>query len=589
MSETSVTNIPKPKSAPRGRTAAAAHLVGGRWRVLIGEVGQRVSISEARSFGESELGALRALLAEKKVSQLAVVVPASRTIGRIVQVPEGLAVEMSSAAELIAEAELPARLPAHRRGAAVLDLPAAAGQRAAMIVGWHGEFSAPDFGVESVAWLPEPAALAMLVNGAGMAVRCDRDDNAVAVLACGPGRSVLRTLRENLNQHAGAEAAERSAREAAEVAGLPPEFTASVSAERELWLDAESLQRLAPRASGARVDSAWIGEFGVALGALLALAAERSMGGVLSMSADVPKLRISPVQRAVMALSRPRVAYGIIAAAALLIIFAPLGMAMARHGILTTKAGGLSEQQERERELNQQLELYKELNKRRWPVSKLLADLAGSMPQGVEVTSVTFDAEKNAVAIQGSADRSELADTLRAKLNASGVYAGFSGSQQTDDEDEGRVAFAYTGRVASPFSTAKGVEDFAKESLSKRLYGVDAPESSGASAAADEPSSAGSRNGGTSGGGREPTRSAGRSAPKKVEIPAALSDDDINAMDRSAAMKAWSERKKIAAQPGVESADKDRLKAEVEKLRARMDATKSQAAPAGGASGGGGG
>ncbi len=587
MSETSVTNTPKPKNAARGRTAAAAHLVGGRWRVLIGEVGQRVSITEARSFGESELGALRALLAEKKVSQFAVVVPASRTIGRIVQVPEGPSVEMSSAAELIAEAELPARLPAHRRGAGVLDLPAAAGQRAAMIVGWHGEFVAPHFGVDSVVWTPEPAALAMLVNGAGMAVRRDPNENAVAVLACGPGRSVLRTLREHLAQHAGTEAAERSAREAADLAGLPHEFTAAgVTAEREFWLDAESLQRLAQRASGARIDPAWVGEFGVALGAMLALGAERSLGSLLSMSAEVPKLRISPVQRAVMALSRPKVACGIIAAAAMLIVFAPLGMAMARHGILTTKAGGLSEQQERERELNQQLELYKELNKRRWPVAKLLADLAGSMPQGVEVTSVTFDAEKNAVAIQGSADRSELADTLRAKLNASGVYAGFSGSQQTDDEDEGRVAFAYTGRVASPFSTAKGVEDFSKESLSKRLYGVDAPESNGASSGAEEPSSSGSR--GERGGGasgREPTRSAGRAAPKKVEIPAAISDDEINAMDRSAAMKAWSERKKIAAQPGVESADKDRLKAEVEKLRARMDATKSQAAPASGGSG----
>jgi len=60
-----------------------------------------------------------------------------------------------------------------------------------------------------------------------------------------------------------------------------------------------------------------------------------------------------------------------------------------------------------------------------------------------------------------------------------------------------------------------------------------------------------------------------------VMIPPPLSDADIAAMNKTAAMKEWGVRKKASTQPGIDPADKERLAAEAEKCRERMVAAGS--------------
>lgn len=576
----------RPIGGPRGRVLAGLHRApapgGGpaRWSVVLVDGGPRPAVSAARSFSDSELPAMRAFLAERKVAQAAVVVPATRLIGKIIEAPAGTADEMAAAAGLIAEAELPSRLPPHRRAAGIVNLPAGPGRRAAMLVAWLGDAPAPtdEPGVESVAWTPEPLALAALLDGPGVIARADAHEGAVAVLAAGPSKSVLRSLREDLSGREGRDAAVAAAEEAAALAGLTPGF-ASGAGTRALWLDPESARRLGERLGGASTDGAWLDEFGVAAGAALALAAcagDPASRPLLEMSPDRPRLRASPVQRVIMALARPRTAYAAIAASIALMVLGPLALAAARHAILTAKAGGLSEQQQHERELNRQLELYKELGRRRWPVSKLLADLAGAMPVGVELQSITLDADKNSVALQGSADKPELVNALQSKLNASGVFTGFTGSQRTDEQDAGRIAFDSSGAVASAFAKAKGTEDFSTESLAKRLYGEEA---AAAMAEEESPRDANGRGGDRAGrdgrGAPRAAASGGRPAVKPVDVPPPISDDEIAALDYTASMRMWSERKRVATNPAVDAAAKERLKAEIDKLKARMDATKA--------------
>ncbi|HVZ94331.1 MAG TPA: hypothetical protein VG797_07465, partial [Phycisphaerales bacterium] len=169
------------------------------------------------------------------------------------------------------------------------------------------------------------------------------------------------------------------------------------------------------------------------------------------------------------------------------------------------------------------------------------------------------------------------------------VFTSFRGSQRTDEGSSSGVSFEMSGAVAGAFGKAKGTEDFSKETLARRMYGDAADAIVEAERSSNEPvkSSSGSSRGERSGGSGRANRNnngGNRPAAKPVDVPPALSDDDIAKMDRAAATKAWSERKKIAAQPGVDAAAKDRLKSEVDKLRARMDATRK---PSGESAGGG--
>ena len=111
--------------------------------------------------------------------------------------------------------------------------------------------------------------------------------------------------------------------------------------------------------------------------------------------------------------------------------------------------------------------------------------------------------------------------------------------------------------------------DFAAESLSKRLYGVEA-----AALPAESSKDSGS------GGGRRERRAEGRgdrggdAEPRRPSTPSdamppVVTDEDIKKMDRATANRAWVARKVyVQKNPTLDAATKQRLQDEETKIRA---------------------
>jgi hypothetical protein len=159
------------------------------------------------------------------------------------------------------------------------------------------------------------------------------------------------------------------------------------------------------------------------------------------------------------------------------------------------------------------------------------------------------------------------------------------------EADGSGVSFSLSAKVVSARSASKVKEDFAKRTLQDRIYDVSGailagavPTEAPAAASEDEESGesvAVSGNGGGGNGGTvtsrprsgEGTRSGESAtsgetnkASKPLEIPPPLTDEQINAMDKSTATKEWAMRRAAAQRKETSTDDRARLEAEVKKL-----------------------
>jgi hypothetical protein len=141
--------------------------------------------------------------------------------------------------------------------------------------------------------------------------------------------------------------------------------------------------------------------------------------------------------------------------------------------------------------------------------------------------------------------------------------------------------------VASPFINAAPAEDYVSQPLAVRLYGEGASNTNWDAKADSQPSArpvrAERRPSGddksddskADDGPEAPSRPSGSTA---TEVPPAVTDDQIKAMDFNTSMKAWVTRKTtLSKDKTLDQATKDRLTAEIEKLKAQMDAEKAKA------------
>jgi Tfp pilus assembly protein PilN len=577
--------------ATRKGRVAALHRQGEQWRLLVAEMNGDVEVLDARTLARGDVGAVRAALQEWGNPRLVRVLPAACVVCRLIAVPDGPAAEIDSALRLIAEAELPSTMPAHRRGSGLVDMPGDPGKRAAALVGWSGDAGDPTIAGQAETWTAEPVALEALIrrSGTGMILYADAAAGSVSLAAKGPQRGVLRALREHAESENGWELliAERAV-QAMRSAAIDIESTRGFAASPglQLRIDPDAEAALAASVKGLRRDPVWLGQFGVALGA--AIASSRG-GGLCSLTFDAPRRTRAPLEAAAEWLARPSRAWPIAAAGLAIALLAPWGLSAGRAAILSSKTGGIALQQQAEAEIALRTAFATELQQRRWPMSKLLADLAGASPVGVIVESIRLEVGQRLV-VQGSADSLDLVNQLQSKLNESGVFAEASIDRTQATPDKPGVRFDVSARVVRPFSQPKGLEDFAASTLAQRLYGERASQSStaagspapsedrpaprGRRAASESPESPGAAP-------RERSRSAA-TPEKKADIPPPISDDDIAKLDANTAMKEWTTRQRASKQAGIDQATRDRLKAEADKAKARMTAARSEAKPGGG-------
>lgn len=573
-----------PRSGPSGQGAAIVAGVehhSGAWFAAVvsgGPEGPTLIASRREASPEAMGAALRAL----KVQRVVRVAPMGQSLARCVEVQAGEAEAMEAALGLLAEGELPESIPPHRRAAGLL--VASDGSAAtALVTAWTGdaEHSAPLCSGVQESWTSSPAALSALLGGRpGMALLGDRATGSIALIARGSRRWLSRTLLEEHTDAASwAEGVRIAASEAGTACGCAP---AHVNGrEQRIWVPAESAQ-WAARIAGSAANEAWLEEFGVALGAaIIGSSPAATVQRLASMHPTPPRQPTNIAQKIGDVLRSPRRAWVIAGVCVVLTFAAPLAFAWARTAILRSKSEAIKAQEESARELAARAALYEQLHQVRWPMTKLMADVAGATPVGIVVDSLRL-APDSGLAVEGSAESVELVSQLQENLNATGIFqqVRIDRAEMTTGES---VSFVLSGSVVNPTMPAKPAEDFAAKPLAVRLYGEGA---SNLAATAPAERSGPSRRGSSS--ERSGDRSSGersgetviRSSPERPSgtseaIPAALTDEAIGAMDRTTAMREWASRSSyVRRNASLDGDTKSRLEREVTKLRERMDATK---------------
>lgn len=549
-------------------------------------------------------------------SRIVRVAPSAWCVARAEPAPPGVPDrrELAQALALLAEAELPGTAPAHRRAAAALSLADGAPTEAAILAAWVAGPSTPPAPLaRGESWCPEPialAAVAALASGAAatLLARADRaggGGGVLTILGAGPRRPLARTLRIDPGGQGGRDAAvsdwdaavtDAVAESAAALGVDAPEQPVAASG---LWMSAP----IPPGAiAGADTnDPRWLARFAAPLGAaLIAASSDPAVRPAAELQADSPELHTSQLHRAAAALATPSRAVAAIAIAAALVLLAPVTAAAARYAVLSARAGGgggTPPIDQRLADAERRAAHAELLRTRRWPMTKLWADVAGAAPVGVEIDALDLSPEDGLV-IRGTSQSPDLVATFRKRLSDTAVFRDIATPVLADDD--GRTTFQLSAKVGAPLYRVVPPDDFAAKTLSQRLYGdaatnapatgdsADRDRADRSSGSRSERSRRDDRSSAASDRPAQPAGPAAGSAP-----PPALTDEAIAAMDRPTAMREFGARRRAAAIPGIDETTRQRLASEATKLQERMRTAPAAApapaegTPAGAGSGGG--
>lgn len=561
----------------KGRRVAAVHRQDNWWRVVVAENdGQVGKVVAHVTINAGDAAALKNELDQQNVEHLIHVLPGGATLCRVIELPNASDQELLQAVALQAEAQLPSNIPPHRRGAGLIDAGAPAGHRAVLVTGWAGESDAAVIGLDDETWTSEAAALSLLLAGRNqaMAAYADRESGSLTVVASSGQRTAFRTVREDgSDRDAWNRAVETTLTETAMRAGLNGSIieTHSGSGAQALLLDPTARRRLSQLVAG---DSAFMQQHGVAALAAVGFCSATALNeGLFELTKNPRVPRRSMPERFARWIAKPSHAYGVLIATLLIALFVPMALAYARKEVLSNKLARIEGDAETQKALaavDTRVAVYRELEQRRWPMTKLLADLSQLMPVGTELESVQMGGAERFI-IRGYADSFDLVSKLQSQLNGSNVFDDVSidKSGPGSSDTKRAVQFDISGRVVRPFSDAKGAEDFTGDKrLAKRLYGERAEL---AENALKEKATATTQGGnGRNGSSRDIFDRAGGDSSKAEPIPEALTDDAIKKMDRNKAGAEMGSRRKAASRPDVDASTKERLRGEVDKLRARL-------------------
>ncbi len=606
-----------------GARVAGVHDVGDERRVVVVErdgpgLGA-FRVLAAEFLGAGDAAALANLLKTHRVKRVVRIAPVGRTVAKFAAGAAELGAmgggdDLAGALALIAESELPTDSAAdgggaHRRSAGVL-------LGGVLVAGWLAGSDHPGapLSLTPESWTSVPAALAALLalaasaegtaatNGHGAMGWADPAAGVVSIVARGERGTLARVVRVAPGE------AEPIVAETCQATGVDrSHIKARASSRKDTGAAPASLLTVvsSPSALGSlHVDPAVFGL--AAAAAALGSSGDPALAGLAGMSALAPRAPRAPMRQLVERLAQPRVGAAVAAACVAALLLVPLAVAAGRLAVLQARAGSESELRERLDEARRRSAYTKLLGLSRWPMSKLMADAARAAPVGVVVDSLELSTGDGLV-VRGNAESAELVTAFSRNLADSGVFTGVI-TPSVDAARSGRgVEFQLRAKVGAPLLTATRLDDYAEESLAVRLYGVETAPGTGTtptgarSPARRSISSAGASagpsrgDGGRSfsraprgasnnedaapaaGGGGESGDGSGSVRPDRVrqsarqpaEAPAALTDAQIAAMDRTTAMREWAQRTAAAAKE-QDAAVKARLNEEAAKCKTRM-------------------
>jgi len=516
--------------------------------------------------------------------------------------PDAPAEALSGALALLSEAHA-GTVPTHRRAAGLVRTADGAGGVAG-VASWvqdHADRVATLDAVGEVnSYIPAQVALAWAMRATGRSTGIGawiegpigHGAGTIVVCAAGEGQSpVLRVLRDD----AGDEAAWRvSVREAmldtAESAGLQAPSLPD-GALRDVLVLSAARSGVSPMVGGIPSQAGWIETYALALGAAAAaLKADASEAPLHAMTFDPPGSKGNPIERLIVWLSTPARCAAAIVVLLMLAVLVPLGAAYARWSIIESKAQGPGAPDPALFASAREADAYAFQLQRRWPMSKVLAEIVGTAPKGVQIESVTLDVNKP-LQITGTADTIETVTEWRAKLGASVVFE--DAKATPNNTAQGTVRFELTAKVAKPALAMNA--DAATLAKVNKTAAESATTATGDSTGAGRNSNSGRNNnqsgrrttttnnndfnrsrsdrnanpsGGGGGGGMTPAPA--ETSKAAAAPPSPISDEQIAKLDRISAMREFTTRRAASQQPGLDETTRQRLRDEAAKCQQRM-------------------
>lgn len=546
----------------------ALHRVGGAWHAVSARVAGSatartlVQVLATRSFDRTDRSSMARWVQQQTAGRVLVVVPASRVICRSFSLPNASPDRLQAALLLQAEAHLLGAVPQHRLGLSVLPGTSrgADGQdlRTGLLIGWpetgaDDELELPlDPGAGELSHVADVAALAALLSDStpdAPLLWLDRSEGAVAVAVAHAGGIVLRATRESFSAEqirgrddswqrdivrvvgetllsvgvAGGEV--RTATQAAEAA-----LRSGRSHEEDgalLLLPEQVSQRLAREIEGhgdTPDTPAWWSRYGIAVGAVRCLAG--GLEPLTRLQARRVEIRPSFIARSAEALSKPRTALTLAVLGIALVAFGPLAFAKARGALLQAKVHDLASLEAQNLEDAKRRAMYRELGRQTWPMSKLLADISNSAPQGMRLTRVVIDrgsgvtVEGHAVAHDSRSGQDNVARMARTMLDT-GVFSPVTWDVFPPSGTSPGNRFGVKASVRDPFREHRWApeDDFNVTSLAMRMYGEET--TPGFQASADQGGAASGRGARRFDSDAEPSGSSAAAGPlAEVSVPA---------------------------------------------------------------------
>ncbi len=507
---------------------------------------------------------------------------------------------ITGALSLLSEAHA-GTVPTHRRAAGLVrtsDGSAGVAGVAAWVQDHADRVATLDAVGEVNSYIPAQVALAWAMRvtgrstGVGAWIEGPIGHGAGTIVLCASGDDqspALRVLRDD----AGDEAAWRaSVREAMLETGEGVSQQAPSlpdGALRDVLVVSPARTGASPMVGGIPTQAGWIETYALALGAAAAaLKADATEAPLHAMTFDPPGSKGNIFERLIIWLATPARCAAAIVILLVLAVLVPLGAAYARWSIIEGKAKGPGAPDPALYATAREADAYAFQLQRRWPMSKVLAEIVGTAPKGVQIESVTMDVNKP-LQITGTADTIETVTEWRAKLGSSVVFE--DAKATPNNTSQGTVRFELTAKVAKPALAMNA--DAATLERANKAAAESATTASGESTGTGRNSNSGRNNNNQAGrrsnnnnnndsnrsrtdrntnpgGGGGMTPAPAETTKAAAAPPSPISDEQIAKLDRTSAMREFTTRRAASQQPGLDETTKQRLRDEAAKCQQRM-------------------
>lgn len=537
----------------------------------------------------AQIASLLSLPPDWRVRAAVTVLPAADFVLRTVTLTLKDDDDFAAAIDLQCEALLPENIPSWRRGGVVIR--SAGEQRQILLVGWpeheHDRIrnSNGANGSGAMYYTPDAAALAQLVR---LADSDETTGSAAAALFYHPGRNSLALLLagedassvpvRGVRLPAGVNTGEAVTGTLRETAALLDDTNINInnvineavpalpadSTSARMYLDEHYADVLRAVAGKRAEDEDFARHYGTALAAAAGLACSHDPSSAFTLQREPAAETVSPPAKLINFFADKRRAVTVIVACLVILLLLPLAAAGVRLALLRSRVGDASALREKQQQTMQTLTLYRAMAEHRWPMSKLLADVSAAAPVGVEVETLTL-ATGEQLQLSGLADSLDVLIRFQENLNRTRIF-GEVQLPRRDVSDNGKVDFTLRAAVVHPYLEAQPAEDFAAETLQKRLYGETDEDNA---APPDNTTAAAPGTNGRQDSNHESADSA-RAQPQNSQAPPdPLTAEQMTGMSREELRKALVLRLKLKSRP-YDDVTKKRLADEINMLKTEM-------------------